>query len=353
MTAASLIARLLSLSWRQTHAPVSVSPEELAVVSPLILGSGAGALGWNRIRRSPAGAYPAALEFQQAYRHHTLEAARHERDIKIVFDLLRANGIEPLLIKGWSIARLYPEKGMRPYDDTDLIVRRAQQSQARAVVERQTLTEFSVDLHDAADEFGYGNEDDLFANSRLVALGGYDIRIPALEDSLRIISVHFLKHGAFRPLWLCDIAALVESMPTDFDWDGCLGTDKRVADWVTCAIGLARRLLGADISDAPIESRAKTLPSWLVPNVLKQWERPLARDHGVGSGRAPLSYYLRRPSTIFGDLTQRWPNPIEATVYMRESFNELPRFPFQIGECLARTARFVAAAVPKAFREAR
>jgi len=29
-------------------------------------------------------------------------------------------GVEPILGKGWAIARLYPERGMRPYGDIDL-----------------------------------------------------------------------------------------------------------------------------------------------------------------------------------------------------------------------------------------
>jgi hypothetical protein len=349
---ASLVARVLSLAWRQSPGPPGVSDEELAEVSPLLLGSGAGSLGWSRIRDSKLRDSPAAFQFQQAYRHHTLEAARHERDIETILSVLRSNNIEPMLIKGWSIARLYPEKGMRPYDDTDLIVRRDQHSRAQAVVDEQKSTDFGVDLQDAAEAFGYGNEDDLFANSRLVKLGDVDIRVASPEDGLRIVSIHFLRHGAFRPLWLCDIAVSVESRAADFDWDRCLGRNKRAADWVACAIGLAHRLLGARIDDTPVKRRAENLPSWLVPTVLKQWEKPFGKDHGVGRHRAPLAKYLRRPSSIFADIGHRWPNPIEATVYMRGPFNELPRFPFQIGECAARAARFIAR-LPKAVREGR
>jgi Uncharacterised nucleotidyltransferase len=348
----SLVADVLAGAWRVTLDADDLSTEELTRVLSPLLGSGAGALGWCKIRHSALQDSPIAFEFKQAYRLHTLEAVRHERDLETIFSVLRSSGVEPLLIKGWSIARIYPEKGMRPYEDADLVVRRDQYLRAQAIIHGQKEMQFYVDLHGGLDEFGYGSEDDLFANSQLVRLGDVDVRVPSPEDSLRIVCVHFLRHGAFRPLWLCDVAVSVESRPADFDWDRCLGRNNRAADWVACAIGLAHRLLGARIDDTPVKGRAESLPSWLVPTVLKQWEKPFGKDHGVGRHRAPMGNYLRQPSGVFEDIGHRWPNPIEATVYMRGPFNELPRFPFQIGECVARAAKFLAR-LPKAVREGR
>jgi hypothetical protein len=347
---ASLVARTLFGAWRESPVTLDISKQELSLVLEPLLGSGAGPLGWCKIRHSELKSLPSAFQFQQAYRKHTLEAARHERDIQAIFTLLRSNNIEPVLIKGWSIARLYPEKGMRPYDDTDLVVRRDQYSNAQTIVREQKLTEFDVDLHRGLEEYGFDNEDDFFVNSQLVKLGDVDVRVPALEDNLRISCVHFLRHGAFRPLWLCDVALAVESRPADFDWDRCLGGNKRVADWIACTIGLAHQLLGARVDDTPVAHRAENLPRGLLPNVLKQWEKPFARDHGVARHRAPMSSYLRNPAGLVGDLLRRWPNGIEATVYVRGPFNELPRFPFQIGECIGRAARFVAR-LPKSLGE--
>ena len=345
-----LITRVLSLAWRDGPGAIDISPEELTDVTPLLLGSGAGALGWCRIRSSKLRDSPAAFQFQQAYRHHTLEAARHERDIRAILGLMSSRGIEPVLIKGWSIARLYPEKGMRPYDDTDLVVRRDQYSSALAVIQEQKVTEFSVDLHKGFEEFGYRSEDEFFANSHLVRLGELDVRVLCPEHSLRIVCLHLLHHGAFRPLWLCDVGLAVELRSSDFDWDRCLSANKRVSDWVACTIGLAHQLLGARVDDTPVKRRAENLPAWLVSSVLKQWEKPFARDHGVARHRAPIASYLRDPSGLFRDIRLRWPNPIEATVYTHGPFNELPRWPFQVGECIGRTAKFMAR-LPRALRE--
>jgi len=329
-----------------------LSAEELTCVLLPLLGSGAGGLGWCKVRGSALRHSRIAFEYKQAYRVHTLEAARHERDIEAVFTLLRSQGVEPLLIKGWSIARCYRERGMRPYEDTDLIVRRRDYATARSVVDRCKAMEFHVDLHNGSEQHLYGKEEDLFANSHLIRLGETDVRVPAPEHALRLLCIHFLRHGAFRPLWLCDVALAAESSGSEFDWRRCLGADPRVADWISCTIALANRLFGATIVDASLGRRAEELPRWLVPNVLKQWERPFGQAHGVGRHRAPMARYLRNPTGLLGDIRRRWPNPIEATVYVRGPFNELPRLPFQIWECVGRGVDFIAR-LPRVFREGR
>jgi hypothetical protein len=73
--------------------------------------------------------------------------------------------------------------------------------------------------------------DELFARSQLVPLGDSQIRILGDEDHLRIICLHLLRSGAWRPLWLCDVAVALETLSPDFDWDICLGRDPRQADW--------------------------------------------------------------------------------------------------------------------------
>lgn len=347
----SLVASVLSTAWRQNPDPTDFSVSQLTEILQLLLGSGAGALSWHRVKRTRLRSSATALQLQQAYRHHTLEAARHERDITEILKLLKDNGIEPVLIKGWSIARLYPEKGMRPYDDTDLVICGDHYFAAKKVIQEQTLTEFSVDLHDGVDEFAFGKDDGFFEHSRLITLGEIDVRVPAPEDSLRISCLHLLHHGAFRPLWLCDVAVAVEARESNFDWDRCLGRNKRVADWIACTIGLAHQLLGARVDDTPVRHRAQKLPRWLVPTVLKQWEKPFARHHGVARHHAPMARYFRNPSGFFRDIRTRWPNPIEATVNLRGAFNELPRLPYQIGDCVARAGRF-ALGLPRLIKNA-
>ncbi|HKC62883.1 MAG TPA: nucleotidyltransferase family protein, partial [Pyrinomonadaceae bacterium] len=197
---------------------------------------------------------------------------------------------------------------------------------------------YKLDLHSGFDKFGGGNFDEIYRRTELIRVGEVDVRVPSAEDHLRVLSIHMLREGAWRPLWLCDVAAAVESRPEGFDWNHCLGRNKRWANWVFCALRLARELLGADISGTPAGAYIKPLPRWLVPVILKEWEKlsPSMRQRH----RAPMASYWYYRSGILMGFRNRWPNPIEATISVKGLFNGLPRFPFQLGSYLARSVQF-------------
>jgi hypothetical protein len=246
--------------------------------------------------------------------------------------MLRNAGAEPLLAKGWAVARLYPEPGLRPPGDIDLCVRPEQYATAEAAIRKAGPDVIGVDLHDgfASHNTAFALMDDrpleaLYERSQLVPLGDVPVRILGPEDHLRLLCLHMLGHGAWRPLWLCDVAVALESRPPDFDWSVCLSGDARRTDWVACALGLAHQLLGAEIAGTPVEERAHRLPRWLVPTVLRQWE--------VGSNltqRHSLGFTLRHPSRLLAEAGHHWRSPIEATVELHAPFNELPRLPIQL-----------------------
>jgi hypothetical protein len=183
-------------------------------------------------------------------------------------------------------------------------------------------------------------------------MGDVEVRVPCAEHHLRIMSLHMLRHGAWRPLWLCDIAVAIETRPPNFDWDLCLGRNRKTANWIACCIVLAHQLLGAEVGDTPVAHRAKNLPRWLISNLLKQWETPYSMSQAPVTHAAPMAKYIRDPRGLIADLRRRWPNPIKATVYVGGPFNEWPRWPFQVGECVGRTAKFIAR-LPRALREGR
>lgn len=322
--------------------PAEMSEAELAAVTPLLVGSGAAPLGWWKIRHSPLRSSPHAVELQEVYRFHALQAALHERNIGRVFALLDAEGVEALLIKGWAAARAYPEAGLRPYGDLDVCVRVGRRAEAARVLRRPEVADVWVDLHEAFGDSGRLGFNEQFERAEVVRVGGARVRVLAPEDHLRLLCVHMLRHGAWRPLWLCDVAAAVETRPVGFDWGRLLGGDRRRARWVACSVGLAHRLLGARVEDTPLARESERLPRWLVPEVLKQWETPFPSMQAPMRHRAPLASYLRRPDGLLRDLVNRWPNPIEATVRVGGPFNALPRLPFQLGYACSRAARFVA-----------
>lgn len=297
--------------------------------------SGSAALAWWRIRDCEATKSSAGEQLHDAYRLHTLHSAIREREAEQSLAFLRRAGLEPLMGKGWAIARLYPEPGLRPYGDIDLYMRRQHYDAAVAAFRNLDGPRCPVDLHCGAGELDDRSFGDLYERSDLVSLGTTEARLLGVEDHLRLLCVHMLKHGAWRPLWLCDIAAALESRPANFDWDYFLSGDPRRTDWVACAIGLAHRLLGARVEDTPVETRATSLPRWLLPRVLRQWG-VTQTPHGA---RLRMAHFFRHPNGVIEAIRIRWPNAIEATVDVRGPFNELPRLPFQIGDCLLRTAK--------------
>ncbi|HEX8847465.1 MAG TPA: nucleotidyltransferase family protein [Pyrinomonadaceae bacterium] len=344
----SLVASALAGSWRRSPTKLECTASELEEIAPLLQSSGAAALCWWRIQPSDLlRETPAAKGFRQAYRLNILQDALTQQTIKKTLALLRSADIEPLLVKGWAAARAYPEQGLRPYGDIDLCVR-AEQFAAAENALKDLKERFEVDLHRGFEKFGGGSVDEIYARSQLVTFGDVEVRVPSAEDHLRILSIHMLREGAWRPLWLCDIAVAVETRASSFDWDRCLTADRRRADWVICAISLAHQLLGASVRDTPAARRSRPLPRWLVPAILKEWGSPLPsmRQRHI----TPMARILRRRKGVLAGLRDRWPNPIEATVGMGGPFNGLPRLPFQIGNCLARTVKF-AGRLPKALRQ--
>jgi hypothetical protein len=158
------------------------------------------------------------------------------------------------------------------------------------------------------------------------------------EDHLALLAIHFLKHGAYRPLGLCDLGLLLEVSPDSFDWDLCLGPSKRRANWILSALGLAQTLVDARPDSEEIAARARQRPEWLVATVLKQWDAPF---NTLYESPPLMSGYLRRPLDFLREIPNRWPNPIAATVNVRGEFNNFPRFTYQTADMAGRVAKFL------------
>ncbi len=344
----SVVAEMLTGSWRPCPPAFEHSEAELEAIAPLLLTSGAAALCWWRIRHCDLRSSQAAEELYRDYRLNRLQTFIQQRTIEQIVSRLRSVGIEPILVKGWAASGAYPEIGLRPCGDIDLCVRPEQIEDAEVALKDLKLERYEVDLHRGFEKFGGGSIDEIYRSSQLIRLEETDVRVPCAEDHLRVLSIHMLREGAWRPLWLCDVAAAVESRPANFDWDSCLGKKRHWSDWVVCALRLAQQLLSADISDTPAAERLKPLPRWLVPTIMKEWGS--SQPSMVQRHHAPMASYWRRPLGILTGLRHRWPNPIEATISAGGQFNQLPRLPLQIGSYVARSAKF-AARLPKLLRE--
>jgi len=330
------VARVLRGAWRERPDADGLVAADLVEAIPLLLRSGSAGLAWWRAQS--AGVPPPVLKpLHDAFGVHALQAAILEAKIPAAFARLRARGVEPLLGKGWAVARLYPRPGLRPYGDIDLYVRPEDGPAARAALDEPGPEALPVDLHCGLAELDDRRFEGVLARSRTMRLGDADVRVFGSEDHLRLLALHLLRHGAWRPVWLCDLALVLEILPPDFDWACFTSGDGARTDAAVCAVRLARELLGASLDGVPSPVRERRLPRWLVPAILRQWGDARFEPHGT---RTPMAVELRRPRGLLRALRARWPNAVEATVGRRARFDSLPRLPFQIGECFARTLRF-------------
>ncbi|HXG65034.1 MAG TPA: nucleotidyltransferase family protein, partial [Blastocatellia bacterium] len=204
-----LVAAALAGAWREQ--PPAGCAVEFEQVVPLLLASGSAGLGWWRVRHSELKASAVGLELQQAYRFSVLRAAFLRSQIKDTITLLRSGGVEPVLVKGWAVARLYPDQGLRPYGDIDLCVMPQQYRQAAKLLKIAEGMDYPADLHNGFRNLADESPEELYERSQTVELDGIAVRVAAPEDHLRILALHMLRHGVSRPLWLCDVAVALES----------------------------------------------------------------------------------------------------------------------------------------------
>ena len=212
------IADVLSGSWRSSVSDLGIPADRLRSILPLLLGSGSAGLAWRRLERSPLAASPELDIFRNAYILNAAHASKQRLQVAELFGRLRKRGIEALLLKGCAVANLYASPGLRPSGDIDVLVSPGQRFLAKDICHR-----FCVDLdHDVFVRFGKCHFSEIFAHSAVIDIAGCPVHTLGQEDQLSFLSLHFLKHGAMRPLWLCDIAAAVETQRSTFDWEPML-----------------------------------------------------------------------------------------------------------------------------------
>ena len=265
------------------------------------------------------------LEERSDARWHRLMARRLEMTSVEAFRYLRSRGVEPLLVKGWAAARNYPAANPRFYQDLDLAVSEEDFDKAKAALATDEGQKLNVDLHRELKHLDTKPWSSMLADSLSVELDGYPIRIPAAEDHLRILAVHWLNDGGERKSRLWDIYYAVVNRPDSFDWDKCLNeAGPRRREWILAAIGLTHRYLGLPIDDVPFAEEAKALPQWLIKTVEREWRS--------GLQSIPLIVCLRDPAAFLRQLRKRIPpNPLQATIEMEGDIRHGSRMRYQLG----------------------
>lgn len=329
------IAEFLAGAWRAAPGPVSLSPSELADITPFLLQTGAGALAWWRIRHTQLEKTAAARQLRKAYRLHAVQSAVHEANLQQIFDHLGSYSDEVVLFKGWVVSRYYADPALRPFGDIDLAVPPGQLTAIHKLLRASTEHGAMIDLHEGMPDLPDRQWSALWARCQCVRLGNARIQILSPEDQLRNLCLHLLRHGAWRPLWLCDVAAIVESLNSQFDWDYCLSGNRRLSEWVLSVLGLASHLLGAQVKSVRALDSAR-LPPWLVDTLLERWG---AGDRGDSHNRddRPILESVRNFSRFWHALRCRWPNAIEAALKLRSGpFSPIPRCLLQLAAFLQR-----------------
>ncbi len=253
-----------------------------------------------------------------------------EKSIIESVSMFRKEGLEPILLKGWAIAREYPIEKFRHYSDIDLAFSLKEIDSAYRIREASQLKGLALDLHPELKHLDTLPWDQLYRDSRLVALNDQKIRILSPEDHLRVLAVHWLIDGGWFRDRLWDTYYAVANRPADFDWHRCLNVvSKHRRRWIVCVIGLTHKYFGLQIDDLPFADEAKDLPPWLVNAVEREW--------ASGVRLLPLYYVAGNRSDLIKQIKKRIPpNPIHATVDMEGSFDAPTRIHYQIGTIVKR-----------------
>lgn len=176
-----------------------------------------------------------------------------------VVGALRQEGIDPILLKGPTVARwLYDYAGDRQYGDSDLLVDPRQARQARWVLRRLGFaagqegwfgkaqawegTNVSVDLHTSLVGLGV---DDLTAwnvlsrDTETIEIG--DMSIRCLRPSARAfnLAAHRTQHEDAHPKPTEDLRRALERVPRD-TWEGAAALARELDAEAVFAAGLRR-----------------------------------------------------------------------------------------------------------------
>ena len=222
---------------------------------PLLVATGAAGLAWRTTKLRPD-LVSAAEPLRQAWLLEVGRDALRDEMVAALAAAAEAKGIEVLIYKGWAAARSYPGPGLRPSGDIDVIVDPADVPGAQEIA--STIPRLVLDIH-ATPPPGVGSVGALLARADRIPVDGATIAVPSAADHVLMTAWHMFKHGGWRPLWLCDVAAMLE---TAFDF--ATPVDEPFASYWSVAAGLSASMLGA-------HTEPRTAPEWVRRTVTEEW----------------------------------------------------------------------------------
>jgi hypothetical protein len=273
---------------------------------------------------------PELTEQENENRWLILRAKVEDERIKAAFRLLRDNGIEPILIKGWAVAREYPERHRRVSSDIDLAVSPGRYKEGLELISNVEYGKLNIDLHCGLRHLDTLEWDKLFQNSRLELIDDVNIRILCPEDHLRVLCVHWLTDGGAYKERLLDIFYLLQNNSKNFDWEKCFQPlDENRRDWIKKTVTLVHRYHNLSDLSLPFAIESDSIPGWFMNALEKEWasETRLNAIHAVLGNRKEFRRQLKLRIS---------PNSIQSTVLMEGKFDDSSRLYYQAGSILLR-----------------
>jgi hypothetical protein len=312
-----LITRAHYQAWRADAPPLDLTIDELAAILPNLIKSGSAGLIWPKVEpvRDRYGALAFALE--AAYNSIREYNERAQDAIATVVGRLNDAGIEPILVKGWSMSQQYPAPLLRPAGDIDLRVREAEYEKALEVLSAPSypLVGIDVDLQHPGIWDERPNDEAFWWNLQRILVRGVPLHVLGEGDQLQMLSFHYLKHGGVRALWACDLALTFECIkPSDFERLVVPEWSVR-SRWVLTMHAHVTEMLGARTDLG--EGRSESMPTWFPQEVERQWL--------LGRIRLPRAEDDLRKAGLLRTFAHRWPNPIIATVRCGLPFTSTPK----------------------------
>jgi hypothetical protein len=231
----------------------------------------------DRLARLPVDE-PRLGMLQGVRRQAAIQTLLRLRHLDTVLDVLDAGGVHPLLLKGPALAlTVYPDVGLRPFDDVDLLVGRAEHARAVAVLEsagwRVGAADFDgnhavplvggpvdVDLHRTLNRELVipGEPDATWSRLRQRPVGrplpsGRTVTTLDLAEHLVHTTVHGTQWGGPVNLrWVADTVRLVDA--PDLDWDHVVDLSHAfgVAAVVHDSLVLVRETAGIEVPAAEL-----------------------------------------------------------------------------------------------------
>lgn len=301
-----------------------------AELSRDLIAGGVGGIAWNSLKHCQFDTFDSGMnELKNTYQSLAIIELRDQSEILSVGRRLQNIGITPLTFKGRALSSYYSPSHIRPTGDLDIIVPEDQFEAAFTCLKANSIAHniepngedsvftmesndngkhLKVDLHRSLSRFGISSTQELFNASVESSLPDPSIfRMPCLEHHIRIVTIHFLRHGGWRPLWLCDIAAIMDAIDSEFDWSLCLGENRIFAEWIVISMKLAEQMLHAKTLLYPTEFKDVVVPNWVSKTVSKELEQPNYKKH-----RRPKFSNVNGFRNRAVELRLRWPTPLVA-----------------------------------------